>query len=231
MAVTADAALAALRAAGDAERAAGMAAYHKAPRVYLGVSVPEIDAMAKAWRAELTLDERLSLAAALWDSDVHEAMVAAAKLLTQARIRPDDADAWALVCSWVPRFDAWAVADHATIAGQKRVVADPSRIGTVDGWTTHPNMWTRRAALVITLPFARLNHPKPADLAIRERALGWAAGYVADRDWFIQKAVAWWVRDLSRHDAARARAFLDGPGTGLKAFARKEAARHLPPAG
>jgi 3-methyladenine DNA glycosylase AlkD len=90
-------------------------------------------------------------------------------------------------------------------------------------------MWTRRAALIITLPWAKMNHPKPADLAIRETALGWAAAFVADRDWFIQKAVAWWVRDLSKHDPARARAFLDAHGTALKSFARKEAARYLAP--
>jgi hypothetical protein len=41
-------------------------------------------------------------------------------------------------------------------------------------------MWTRRAALVITLPWTRQNHPKAADLAIRDRVLGWAASYVDD---------------------------------------------------
>ncbi len=96
------------------------------------------------------------------------------------------------------------------------------------GWTTHPNMWTRRAALVVTLPWAKMNFPKPADLAIRARVLLWAESYVTDRDWFIQKAVAWWIRDLSKHDAAAARTFLDGPGAALKPFARTEAARHLP---
>ncbi len=43
----------------------------------------------------------------------------------------------------------------------------------------------------------------------------------------MQKAVAWWVRDLSKHDPDRARAFLAEHGAGLKSFARKEAARHL----
>jgi 3-methyladenine DNA glycosylase AlkD len=57
--------------------------------------------------------------------------------------------------------------------------------------------------------------------------LGWAAGYADDRDWFIQKAIAWWLRDLSRHDADRSRAFLADHGARLKPFARKEAARHL----
>ncbi len=219
-------ALAQLEALADPGKAAEMAAYHKISRPYLGVSVPQVEELVAEWRAALDIEARIALAAGLWESNVHEGMVAAAKLLTQARIRPDEA-VWDLICTWVPGFDGWAVADHATSAAQKRLVADPARIETVAGWTASENMWTRRAALVITLPYAKMNFPKEQELAVRERALGWAADYVADRDWFIQKAVAWWVRDLSKHDAARARAFLDGPGMGLKSFARKEGARYL----
>ena len=219
-------ALARLEALADAARAADMAAYHKVARRYLGATVPQVEELVAEWRAALTLEDRVALAAGLWESDIHEARVAAAKLLTQARLRPDEA-VWDLICGWTQGFDGWALADHATSAGQKRLVADPARIEVVAGWVSSPNLWTRRAALVITLPYAKMNFPKDQELAIRERALGWAADYVADRDWFIQKAVAWWVRDLSKHDAARARVFLDGPGAGLKSFARKEAARYL----
>lgn len=222
-----DAALEALRALGDAQKAAEMAAYHKSTRVFLGVSVPEIDRLARQWRQDLALADRLALAAALWDNDIHEARIAAAKLLIQARIRPDDAAAWALICHWAESFDGWALADHASIAGQKRLLWRPERIETVAGWTSHPNMWTRRAALVMTLPWARMNHPKPADLEIRERVLGWAAAYTADRDWFIQKAVAWWLRDLSKHDPERTRAFLAEHGAAMKSFARREAGKYL----
>ncbi|NBE09002.1 DNA alkylation repair protein [Paragemmobacter ruber] len=221
-----DTALARMEALADAGKAAEMAAYHKVSRRYLGVTVPQVEELVAEWRAGLDVEGRVALAAGLWDSGIHEAMVAAAKLLTQARIRPDGA-VWDLIAGWSLGFEGWAVADHATSAGQKRLVAEPARIEVVAGWTGSTNMWTRRAALIITLPYAKMNFPKEQDLAIRERALGWAADYVADRDWFIQKAVAWWVRDLSKHDAARARAFLDGPGAGLKAFARKEAGRHL----
>lgn len=220
-------ALAALEALADPAKAAEMLAYHKAKRRYLGVPVPQIEALVADWRAAATLDDRLALAAALWDSDIHEARVAAAKLLTQARIRPDDTAVWDLLCAWVPGFDGWALADHATIAAQKRLVADPSRLATVESWTTHPNMWTRRAALVITLPYAKMSNPKPADIAIRETALDWAETYITDRDWFIQKAIAWWLRDLSKHDPDRSRAFLAAHGAGLKSFAQKEAARFL----
>jgi 3-methyladenine DNA glycosylase AlkD len=113
------------------------------------------------------------------------------------------------------------------IAGQKRLVWNPARIDDVEAWTTSSHLWTRRAAMVVTLPFAKQNHPKPHEAAIRERVLGWAASYVDDEDWFIQKSVAWWLRDLSKHDAPRVRAFLGENGGRMKPFASNEAAKYL----
>ena len=155
----------------DPVKAAEMHAYHKVDRPYLGVANPVIDAHVKGWRAAIDLDTRLALAKGLWDSNIHEARVAAAKLLTQARIRPDDQQAWDLITSWVPSFDAWAVADHACMAGQRRLIADPSRLDEVERWTTSDHLWTKRAALVMTLPWTKQNHPKPAELEARDRVL------------------------------------------------------------
>lgn len=224
--MTAERALVILREAGDEEKAAQMASYHKASRVYLGVANPLLEDLARSWRREMEVAERVALADTLWQSDIHEARILAAKLLTQARIHPDEA-VWRLIRTWVPQFDGWAVADHACLAGQRRVMADLSRLDEVEGWTRSDHLWTKRAALVIALPLARLSFPKPEQQAARERVLGWAAGYVADRQWFIQKAAAWWLRDLSKHDAGRTRDFLAAHGAQMKSFARKEAAKHL----
>lgn len=221
------AALDALRAAGDPEKAKDMHRYHKVDRPYLGVANPVIDDLVKAWRADIDLDARLVLASSLWKSNIHEARIAAAKLLTQARLRPDDCAAWDLIVSWVPDFDAWAIADHVCIAGQKRLIADTSRLDTVAGWTRTDHMWTRRAALVMTLPWTKQNNPKPAEIAARDRVLGWAAGYTTDHDKFIQKSIAWWLRELSKHDADRVRTFLSHHGADMKPSAVKEAGRML----
>ncbi|MGR3503908.1 DNA alkylation repair protein [Pseudaestuariivita sp.] len=216
-----------IKALGDPQKAAEMAAYHKAPRTYLGVPNPILDDIAREMRQTLTLDTRIAEAQTLWETDVHESRVLAAKLFTQARIRPDDA-VWETICNWVPTFDAWAVADHACMAGQRRLIADPTRLDIVETWTTSGHMWARRAALVMTLPWTKQNQPKPAEEEARDRILGWAAIYVNDPDWFIQKAVAWWLRELSKHDAPRVRSFLTAHGDTMKPFARKEAARKLP---
>ena len=128
----ADTVLAALRERADPGRAAEMAAYHKAPRVYLGVAVPEIEALVADWRGR-PVAERVALARALWDSDVHEARIAAAKLLTQARIREGESLVWAEFLRWLPDFDAWAIADHACKVGERRLATDPARLDAVGG--------------------------------------------------------------------------------------------------
>lgn len=225
--MTFDEALDILKSHGDVQKAAEAAAWHKVDRAYLGVAPAQIDALAREWRQTLDLDTRLELADALWHSGIHDAMMAAAKLLEQARIRPDDSAAWEMICAWADGFSGAAVSDQAAIAGQKRLVADPSRIKALKGFVKHENLWTRRAALMMALPWAKMNNPKEGDLEIRELVLGWAADLIQDRNFFMQKAISGWIADLSRHDAERARAFVEAHGAGLKSYARKESERFL----
>lgn len=202
-------------------------AVHRTRLATLGLPLARVDAMARDWRAGLALDERLRLAGELWQDPLFEARVAAAKLLTQARIRPDDTAVWEMIRGWAEGFDDAALADHAATAGQKRVLARPARIAEIAAWVTHANILTRRSALAMTLPWARLNNLNPEDVALREEVLGWAAVLVAERDGLIQHAVAGWLRDLSRHDAGRAQAFLAEHGAKLTPAARREAEAHL----
>ncbi len=215
-----------LRAHADPARAEQKAAYHKQKREVLGAANPELNDLAKAWRQDLSLEDRVTLADALWQTNIFEARIVAGKLLTQARIK-DDAAVWELLQSWTADFDSWAIADHACSAVAKRLQADPSRLDQVEEWTKSDHMWTRRAALVSTLPWGKLANPKPEETAARDRILGWAASYVPDRNWFIQKSIAWWLRDHSKHDADQVRAFLAEHGDAMKPFARKEAGKYL----
>lgn len=217
-----------LGAAADPARAAQMAAYHKVPRRYFGLSNALCNDLARDLRQSLPLGDRLALADDLWRSNIFEARITAAKLLVQARINPDDAPAWDLIQNWLPDLDSWAIADAVAMAGQRRLMADPARLDTVEAWTASPHLWTKRAALTFTLPWTKQRHPKPAERAARARILGWAAAYTADPDRFIQKAVAWWLRDLSKRDPETVRAFLAAHAATMAPFARKEAARLLP---
>ncbi|MEL6583820.1 MAG: DNA alkylation repair protein [Pseudomonadota bacterium] len=219
--------LEALTALENPQKAAEMQAYHKVERRYLGVANPQIDALVKDWRSEMDVPQRIATASALWDSNIHEARIAAGKLLTQARIKTNEPQVWQEIIRWVPSFDAWAVADHAASAGSRRLVVDPARMDELESWTTSENMWARRAALIFALPHSKGRHLSDADTQHRERVLGWAATYTEDRAWFIQKAVGWWLRSLSKHDPMRVELFLSEHGDKMKAFARREASKYL----
>ncbi|MCH8466442.1 MAG: DNA alkylation repair protein [Roseinatronobacter sp.] len=214
--------LARLRIMGDSARAAEMAAQNKAAREYLGVPAAEIDLFARTERRLHDLPTRCALARGLWESGVHEGCILGAKLLTQARIRPQDAEVWHIISDWAQGFDGAALADCAATAGAKRLEADPARLDAVETWLDSPNLWTRRAALVMTLPWARLPHPKAQDHAIRARVLSWAARLAPERNPYLNAAIAAWLRALSRRDAAQVRIFLEGPGAMLPLAFRQE---------
>ena len=57
--------------------------------------------------------------------------------------------------------------------------------------------------------------------------LDWAARLTDDREWFIQKAIGWWLGELSKRDSKRVRRFLMEHGRKLRGFAKREATKYL----
>lgn len=227
------AAFEALRAAGTPDQAAAMVAQHRTGRACLGVPGARIDTLAREWRTDLAGREaeggeaaRLALAAALWDSGAVEARIAAAKLLTQAKIE-DDGAVWALIASWIPQIDVAVIGDAVAAAGARRVLADPSRLAQVARWVKSAHVPTRLAALAVTLPIAKDRLPGEAGARARTRILGWTATLGADAERGVQKAAGAWLAALSRHDPDAVRALLAEHGTVMKPVAVREAARLL----
>ena len=198
--------LARLQALGDAERAARDRAANRTNRTTLGVPPEALGELAKTLRDELSVDHRVILADALWQDGTFDARLLALRLLTQARIRPDDG-VWARLTEWVVQFDCRAIADAGAGAISRRLTADPARLDVVEGWTQAANVWTRRTAIAATAPWAKMNHPSEAELAVRERVLGWISAMDGDDRPVIRQAVEGWLRDLGKRDPARVAAF------------------------
>jgi 3-methyladenine DNA glycosylase AlkD len=145
--------------------------------------------------------------------------IVAGRILARKPIEPDE-KVWRFVTERLADLDGWAVADQMASVGSRCLVAEPARLDVVETWVESPHLWTKRAALVFTLPWTRAGHDP-------ERMLGWAARLAEDRQWFIQKAVGWWLRELSKSDPKRVRRFLKDHGEKLTAVARREATKYL----
>jgi 3-methyladenine DNA glycosylase AlkD len=56
--------------------------------------------------------------------------------------------------------------------------------------------------------------------------LRWASKLANDPEWFIQKAIGWWLRELSKRTPSRVQRFLHQHSQ-LKSVARREASKYL----
>ena len=160
-----------------------------------------MDAAIRATVADLDQGDSLTLAAKLWREPVWDLKIVAGRLLARKAVAPNAA-VWTFVVRRMSDLDGWAVADNFANVAARCLVADPARLEIVETWVESPHLWTRRAALVFTLPWTK-DGRDPA------RMLAWAARLAPDRQWFIQKAIGWWLRELSKRDPERVRRFLD----------------------
>lgn len=211
----------AMKAHADPERAAFDVRYHKSSRIHWGVKTPLNDKVCKSFARRLSQQEIIDLAQRLWSSGVWDLMIAAARLLAHRRVEPTP-QLWQVIQSSMEDLDGWAVEDNLARAAWKCLLENPGWLDDVEDWTTHRDFWVRRAALIFTLPWAKTPGKDP------ERMLGWAEEYAHDPEWFIQKAIGWWLRTLGARDPARVVEFLNKNWQALRPVARKEGSRRLP---
>ena len=145
--------------------------------------------------------------------------IVAGRLLARKCVAPD-AEVWTFVTRRMGDLDGWAVADNFAVVGGRCLVADPARLDVAEAGSRARICGRAARALVFTLPWTK-DGRDPA------RMLGWAARLAPDRQWFIQKAIGWWLRELSKRDPQRVRRFLDEQGAPLMAVARREATKYL----
>ena len=190
----------------------------KSSREHWGLSAPKIDLHIRSLRP-LPVEEKLAIAEGLWREPIYDLRIAAARLVARLPLAAD-ATIWRFVSTRMGELDGWAIADNFAAAAGPRLIAVPARLDEVELWVASPHLWTRRAAFVFTLDWMRAGRSP-------ERMLGWAARLVTEREWFIQKAIGWWLRELGKRDAPRVRAWLAAHGEEMRAFARREAEKYL----
>jgi 3-methyladenine DNA glycosylase AlkD len=207
-----------LRALGSQARAEKEKSYQKSVWQHWGVPLPMMDRAIRETLPGVPQDQRIALSARLWREPVWDLKIVAGRILAH-KTTPVTEALWQFVLERMPELDGWAVADNMAPVASRCLLADPQRLDAVESWVDSQHLWTRRAALVFTLPWTK-------DGRDPERMLRWAARLAADPEWFIQKAIGWWLRELSKRDPASVERFLSGHGATLKGVARREAVKY-----
>lgn len=212
----------ALRDAADAGRAPGMQAYMKSPMPFRGVPMPSVRAITKAAaRAHplLTVDELETAVRTLWDeAEFREERYAASALLA-TKIGAGRLEL-------VPLYEHLATTgawwDHVDdLAHRVAELHDAHPIETAAiarRWSTADDVWLRRLAIISQL--GRRDRVDPALLAeVIEPN-------IADREFFVRKAIGWALREYARVEPEWVRGFV-AEHDDLSALSKREALKHL----
>jgi 3-methyladenine DNA glycosylase AlkD len=198
------------------ERAPAMRAYMRDRFEFLGIATPLRRAAITPLIKQLPSGELpLPLARALWALPEREFHYAALDMLAMhwKQLQPTDIPglvAMAQVNAWWDSVDG--------IAG---IIGDVLRHqhDYMDDAITHPDFWVRRIALLHQLGWR--------DKTDAERLFAYCLSLAHEKEFFIQKAIGWALRDYARHAPDAVRAFTASHKNRLAPLSYREANKHL----
>ncbi|BCW48772.1 DNA alkylation repair protein [Arthrobacter sp. StoSoilB13] len=213
-----------LRTAGDAERARGAQAYMKSDMPSWGIRVPEVRRTAKAAAKQFPISSPVSLREAvrdLWrNAQAREERYAAIELTGLPMVKEDLAMLpvyeeiirtgawWDLVDGVAHRLCALLLAHRSTMT--------PLLLQ----WSTDEDMWIRRASITAQLAAKTRTDPGLLAAVIKPN--------LADKEFFIRKAIGWALREYSKANPEWVRAFAAENAPALSPLSTREAVRLLP---
>jgi 3-methyladenine DNA glycosylase AlkD len=210
--------ISALAPLADPDRAPAMRAYMRGQFDFLGIPTPArraaIRPIARDLRAASSGD-LFALARDLWSLPEREYQYAALDILAHNWRALSARELPALIAlarnkSWWDSVDAIAAVVGDVLRGKHDMM---------DEALADADFWVRRIALLHQLGWRERTD---AQLLFR-----YTLACAHEREFFIQKAIGWALRDYAWHAPEAVRGFLAGPGSSLAALSRREAAKHL----
>jgi 3-methyladenine DNA glycosylase AlkD len=199
-------------------RAPPMRAYMRDQFDFLGIATPDRRAATKPLLKQLKgsgAENLLNLAGLLWKLPQREYQYIALDLLAMHWKELQVEDIPTLLS--IAQDKSW----WDTVDGVAAIVGDVLRYrhDGMDKALRHENMWVRRIALLHQLGWGLKTDQHRLFSDVQELA--------HEKEFFIQKAIGWALRDYARHQPYAVREFTQEEKSRLSALSYREANRHL----
>jgi 3-methyladenine DNA glycosylase AlkD len=215
----------ALAAAANPQRAPGMQAYMKSEMPYRGISAPDMRAIAKRVFAEHPLsscDEWQAAVLELWrGARFREERYAAMELIAQRGHRECRTPEVLPMYEELITTGAWwdyvdEIAHHVADLLRKY----PGEVRPVmRAWSTDENLWKRRVSIICQISFK-----KDTDLELLYANI---EPNVAERNFFIRKAIGWALRAYAWTDPEEVGRYVAANESRLSGLSRREALKNI----
>jgi 3-methyladenine DNA glycosylase AlkD len=216
-----------LRAAADPAKAPGMQAYMKSEMPFHGVQAPAQRRIFRVVFADHPIgsfDGWRATILALWrEAAYREERYAATALAADRRYRPyrTSLDALPLYQELIVTGAWWDLVDPVATHPVAELLAErrAETTATLRGWGRAPDRWLRRAAII-----CQVNAKAATDL---ELLYACVEPNLADRDFFIRKAIGWALRAYAWTDPDEVARYVHATGPRLSPLSRREALKHV----
>ena len=196
----------------------------KSAMPYLGVSAPMTRQITRRAAAKFPPTDVADLAASateLWRGARFREERYAATELTGLRIALGRLELLALCQEMIVTGAWWDHVDAVShrIGALLRAHA-AELVPLISEWSVDPDTWLRRTSIICQLGFADRTDTELLTEVIEPN--------LADKEFFIRKAIGWALRDYARTDPEWVRAFVAAHSAAISPLSRREALKHLP---
>jgi 3-methyladenine DNA glycosylase AlkD len=224
-----DEVVAALSEIGDARYGAAVAKDRGSALEHLGIGFPELRRRVKEGFSfyDSPEGEILAIWDRLWRTSPYGDVLFAALEYYAPRVRKEVSPAlWPVVRHWPERVDNWCHADGLSSLYSWILASRPDEVyPQLEAWNRTQEEWLRRISIVSLIHYSGKN----AVFMPPERVLPLVTTCLADERQYVQKAVGWVLREMSRAYPREIRTYLEEHIATIPAVALRRALERSSP--
>lgn len=207
----------------NAEKAVTMKAYMKDHFNYFGIQSVKRRAIQKLWfpkiGKDLSPEIKRKLVLSLWDQDQRECQYVALDYINTWSKKEYSREDIELIYHLITTKSWWDTVDGlaANFMGKYFNLFPEEIESIISNWRNDENLWVRRSCLLFQLKYGKNTNTELLYSLIDQ--------YLPDKQFFIQKAIGWTLRQYSKFDPNSVREYLKDKELG--SVARREAYKYL----